>query len=574
METQKPMQLTFSSPIEAADNSRRIIAGKIVPFGEVGMTSAGAVIFEKGSIRIPNATSIKLLAQHEQTAAGVIGRAINFQETETQINGTFKVSASRDGENFLIKAAEGLLDGLSVGVEVLASRDRKDGVMIVTSAVLREVSLVESPAFASARVVDVAAEAGEGEMPEADDVAEEALEIQEDVLLDQISNAVDGLREIQDAERALEETESQSESEAAVSQDTTPATTEAAEASRPIIKASVPYGEHTTTVRHDITSMGKYVERKVKAALGDADSMQYVKASEDPAVVRAAADSMSTNPAFNPIQYLSNFVSNTNFGRPTIDAVSRGTLPASGLTLNIPSLITSAGGGSSVAPTVAATAESAAPSDTGMTSAYESVTINKYAGQQTISLELLERSDPIFFDQLAIQLERAYRLATDNAMIAILTAQGTQATATAGTTAGLMSFIGTEAPAAYAGSSYFASNLVANTAWWSNVISAQDTTGRPLFNTSTPWNSAGDAKPTSIKGSVMGLDFYVDKNLAAGLVDESAFIIAPETAYWWESPEAFFSVNVVNSMSVQTAIYGYGAGKVLIPAGVRRFNLT
>jgi len=27
-------------------------------------------------------------------------------------------------------------------------------------------------------------------------------------------------------------------------------------------------------------------------------------------------------------------------------------------------------------------------------------------------------------------------------------------------------------------------------------------------------------------------------------------------------------------MSVQTAIYGYAAGKVLIPAGVRRFNLT
>ena len=209
-----------------------------------------------------------------------------------------------------------------------------------------------------------------------------------------------------------------------------------------------------------------------------------------------------------------------------------------------------------------------------MTSAYESVTINKYAGQQTISLELLERSDPIFFDQLAIQLERAYRLATDSAMIAILTAQGTQATATAGTTAGLMSFIGTEAPAAYAGSSYFASNLVANTNWWSNVISATDTTNRPLFNTTTPWNSAGDAKPTSIKGSVMGLDFFVDKNLTSGLVDESAFIIAPETAYWWESPEAFFSVNVVNSMSVQTAIYGYGAGKVLIPAGVRRFNLT
>jgi HK97 family phage major capsid protein len=242
--------------------------------------------------------------------------------------------------------------------------------------------------------------------------------------------------------------------------------------------------------------------------------------------------------------------------------------------MNIPALVTSAGGGSDVAPTVAETAESDAPSNTGMTSAYESVTIKKYAGQQTISLELLERSDPIFFDQLAIQLERAYKLATDNAMVGILAAQGTQATATAGTTAGFISYIAAEAPKAYKGSSYFADRIVANTDWWSNLIGALDTTGRPLFTTTTPWNSAGQATPTSIKGQVMGLDLYVDKNVTAGLVDESAFIIAPETAYWWESPEAFFSVNVVNSMSVQTAIYGYGAGKVLIPAGVRRFNLT
>jgi hypothetical protein len=67
---------------------------------------------------------------------------------------------------------------------------------------------------------------------------------------------------------------------------------------------------------------------------------------------------------------------------------------------------------------------------------------------------------------------------------------------------------------------------------------------------------------------------FVDKNVTTGLVDESAFIIAPEAAMWFETPEAFFSVNVVSNMAVQTAIYGYGAGKVTIPAAVRRFNLA
>ena len=559
--------LTFSSPIEAADSGRRIISGVVVPYGVVGNTSAGAVIFERGSIQVPNTSKIKLLAQHEQTASGVIGRAQTLTDTADAMYGTFKVSASRDGENYLIKAAEGLLDGLSVGVDVVASQPGKDGTLYVQKAILREVSLVETPAFSAAVVTSVAAAA------DMSDAAEEALEELEDVQIQKISDAVDALKIIQVAQNVEEETEEPTtESEAMMSEVTPAAPAEASsEASRPTIKASTPY--ISSTVRHGITSKGKYTEHKIKAALGNEESKLWVAASEDPSSL-TAADTMSTNPAFNPIQYLSNFVSNTNFGRPAIDAVSRGTLPASGMTINIPSLVTSAGGGSSTAPTVASTAESAAPSDTPMTSAYESVTINKYAGQQTISLELLERSDPIFFDQLAIQLERAYLLATDSALIGILTSQGTQASTTAGTSAGLISYISTEAPAAYAGSSYFASNIVTNTNWWSTLIGAVDTTGRPIYSAIQPWNAGGESKPTSIKGNVLGLDLYVDKNVTAGLVDESAFIIAPETVTWWESAQAYFSVNVVSSMSVQTAIYGYGAGKVMIPAGVRRFNLT
>jgi HK97 family phage prohead protease len=564
------MQLTFSSQIEAADGERRIIAGQVVPFGAVGNTSVGKVIFERGSIQIPAVSKIKLLAQHNTNDP--IGRAKSFSETATGIDGVFKLSAASKASDYLVMASEGLIDGLSVGVEVLSSKERKDGVLIVTAAILKEVSLVESPAFTEARVLEVAAQAAEDEM------VEQTLEQIEDEQIAKISEAVKVLEETQKIEKALEQTETQTESEAAVSEDTTPATTEAAataEASRPVIKAATPYGEGVTRVRHGITSMGRYTEHKIKAALGDNVSREWVAASEDRSLLTATDATIGSNPAFNPIQYLSNFVSNTNFGRPTIDAVSRQAAPASGMQINIPSLVTSAGGGSSTAPTVASNPiDGTAPSDTAMTSAYETVTLSRYAGQQTIDLALLERSDPIFFDQLAIQLERAYRLATDSAMIAVLTAQGTQATGVAATNAGLISYVSTEAPAAYKGSSYFASNIVANTDWWSTIMGYTDTTGRPIYNAISPWNAAGDAKPTSIKGNVLGLDLYVDKNVTAGLVDESAFIIAPETAMWFETPEAFFSVNVVSNMAVQTAIYGYGAGKVLIPAGVRRFNLT
>ena len=562
--------LTFSAAIEAADTQRRVIAGQIVPWGEVGNTSAGKVIFERGSIQVPNVSKIKLLAQHQQTASGVIGRAQSIKETPTGMDGVFKVSASSDGENFLIKASEGILDGLSVGVDVIRAAERKDGVLIVKAAILKEVSLVETPAFDAARVIEVAAQE--------DDAAEMAIEQIEDEQIAKISEAVAILEQTQKIEKALEQTETETESEAQVD-NTTPAATEASqEASRPTIQAAAPYV--STTVRHGITSAGKWIEHELKAATGNKESAEWIAAAKD---LTAATDSIgTTNPAFNPIQYLNNFVSNTNFGRSTIDAVTKGALPSSGMTINIPSLVTSAGGGSSTAPTVATTGEDVAPSSTGMTSAYETVSVQKFAGSQVITLELLERSDPVFFDQLAIQLKRAYDKATDAYMVATLTSQGTQATVSAGTTAAdFQAFIATETAAAYSGSSYFAQNLAVSPQWWSKLQSYADTTGRPIYTLASPqFNAGGQVTPSSIKGNALGLDVYVDKFITGtvtGLDDDSMFVIAPETAMWWESPTAYFSVNhvadAVGNMALQTAIYGYAAAKVLIPAGVRRFNI-
>ena len=515
--------LTFSSPIEAADTGRRIISGVVVPFGKVGHTSVGDVVFEQGSIAIHDQTKIKLLAQHDPT--NPIGRAQSFTTTDTAIMGTFKISASQKGTDYLIMASEDLIGGLSVGVEVIASKPSKDGTLYVTAAVLKEVSLVESPAFKDAIVTKVAA--SEGEADPTTETESEAIVTEETPVPE------------------------------AVLPEAAPA--ETVEASRPTIKASTPY--ITSSVRSPIKSMGGYALHTIKAQLGDEDSALYVK---------AAADSTSTNPAFNPTQYLTNmFVSNTNFARPAVDACGRAALPASGMTLSIPSLITP----TDTAPTVASTAESAAPSNTGMTSEYLTYNVTKYAGQQTISLELIERSDPVFMDQLMIQLERAYLKATDAAVIAALIAGGTAATATAATSAGLISYLSTEAAAAYAGTSYFAKNVVIGTGTWAAAMGYTDSTGRPIYNASQPWNAAGDVKTSSIKGNLLGLDVYTDVNaVATNGADNSAFVIAPEAVTIFESPTAMFSVNVVSSMSVNLAIYGYMVPAVLQAKGVRKYK--
>jgi hypothetical protein len=152
------VKLTFSSAIEAADTERRIIAGVVVPFGEIGNTSVGPVMFERGSIAIHDTAKVKLLLQHQPNA--ILGRAQSFKTTDQAIYGSFKISASSAGQDALVMASEDLISGLSVGVDVQKS-EPKDGYLLVTAAKLQEVSLVETPAFVNAIVTSVAASEGE-----------------------------------------------------------------------------------------------------------------------------------------------------------------------------------------------------------------------------------------------------------------------------------------------------------------------------------------------------------------------------------------------------------------------------
>ena len=192
-----------------------------------------------------------------------------------------------------------------------------------------------------------------------------------------------------------------------------------------------------------------------------------------------------------------------------------------------------------------------------------------------VSFELLERSAPNFYDELMRELRIAYAVATDKALIAAFTASGTQATGVAATAAGLQSYVAKEAPAAYKATGKWARNLVASTDQWSAILGYADSTGRALFNAEQPYNAQGSASVNSAMGRVLGLDLYVDHNITvSGIVDESAFIVAPDAVTFYESPKTELRVNVLTSGEVELNLYGfYGIG-VKQGAGIRRFNLV
>jgi HK97 family phage prohead protease len=146
--------INFSADLEASE-SRRIIAGKIAPYGdEIGNTSVGKVIFEANSIQIDDPKNVKLLLEHDPKKP--IGRMKNVTEDSSGIFAEFKVSNTTRGTDSLIEASENLRSGLSVGVEVIKGKN-KDGVYRVSAARLLEVSLVQAAAFKSAEVTSVAA---------------------------------------------------------------------------------------------------------------------------------------------------------------------------------------------------------------------------------------------------------------------------------------------------------------------------------------------------------------------------------------------------------------------------------
>jgi HK97 family phage prohead protease len=510
--------------IEAASiecsEERREISGKIVPMGtgEVGSTNMGGVVFAANSIDVTDISKIRLLSQHDVKKP--IGRMVSAEVRQGDgIYATFKLSRSTAGNDALIQAQEGLVSGLSVGAEVISSQPSRDGHIVVTAAKLKEVSLVTEPAFKSAQVLEIAAE------------------------------------EVIPAE------ETQPESEPQVEESTTaveaPAVEAAAvEAARPTVVANLQVKERTAPI-----TSAQYLEASIKAAMGDDKARR---------MVLSADDSTSTNTGLTLPQHLNEFVTTTFTGRPAFEAVTRQALPESGMSFTIPKLGT--------APTVADTDEGAAPSETGMTSTYDTVTVNKFAGLNRISWELIDRSSPAFMELLMTELRKAYEKSTDAALIAAFTASGTAATGVAATAAGLQSFISVESAAAYKNTGgNFANKLVASTDQWAAISGYADTTGRALYSAQgQTMNASGAVVPTSVVGNVLGTSLIVDHNIAtSGIVDESAFLVAPESVYVWESPTTQLRLQVLQSGELEIALYGYLAIGVLKGgAGVRRFNLA
>lgn len=153
--------LTFTDvPVTefSVDLAGRTIEGLALPYGKIGAKYGQKFRFAKGALSWSEVGRVKLLREHGQA----IGRAVKLTDSAAGLRVKFKVARGDAGDEALLLAEDGVLDGLSVGVDFDMAADtvpdpKARGVTLVRRADLREVSLTAMPAFDDARVTSVAA---------------------------------------------------------------------------------------------------------------------------------------------------------------------------------------------------------------------------------------------------------------------------------------------------------------------------------------------------------------------------------------------------------------------------------
>jgi len=515
------MKVTTPFTITAADSESRTITGQIVAFDTAANASTGKVMFKQGSL---NPTNVKLNLEHDSSRP--IGKTLSmeFAPDGKSINATFKISKTTAGSDAIQEAIDGLRDGFSVEAMAKEFGYNEDGTMVVSSADLVGVALTHNPAFGDlTRVSNVAATTAPEDSAPSSDVADASHTSTEG---DEVENTV--------------------EEQAAV---------ETVEASAQVQATSIAKPVNFIAARNPINDPATFLMHKVAAMRGSEESRNFI----------AAATSSTDNPGLIPTRQFREVVNGlADNVRASIDSISTGTLPTAGLTFEIPKI--------TQLPDVSVVDELDTVTPVVMESEFIPVSVKSFKGNQVMSVELADRSDPLFFSELISNLSSQYARAT-NAYNSGQIITGATKTATGYgsdiTAAELLAWVSAGAVSVYSNTFKFADAIVVSPAMWGRIMSF-NVDGRPIYNALQPQNAAGNAQPRSLRGSVNGIDLWVDTALS-GTGDNSMYVINRDAYTWYESPRLELRTNFINDGSIGILLYGYGATATKIAAGAYAF---
>ena len=150
-----PLELRVTSSLLLRDAEQRIISGVVVPYDSETKVSGYREMFARGAFADQDPSTVPLLISHRH-ADLPIGRTLSLEEGTIGLSGEWQLSETRDADEVLALASDGVPLGLSVGFVPIEDRWSKDRRRVTRlRAKLGEVSVVGVPQYAESQVAAV-----------------------------------------------------------------------------------------------------------------------------------------------------------------------------------------------------------------------------------------------------------------------------------------------------------------------------------------------------------------------------------------------------------------------------------
>ena len=482
----------------------RTITGLAVPWNVTASVSDGTkVCFLPGSLSEAGPAP-KLLGNHDM--GQLMGMVTERVSTDEGMMFTAKLANIPMADNALELMTMGALDSVSVGAVPVDFKWAGD-TMMISAANWVELSIVPIPAFASAQIATVAAEAAAE--PETDSPPSP-----EEIEMPEIVAPVEAATVL-----------------------TTPIYAEAATVLTTPIYATAAVNLPLPTPAEYIAAMAAGGERFARVQ----------------AAVRAAAPDVLTSdtPGILPQIIVSPVYNNFLGLRPVIDACGARAMPAGGKIFIRPSVTTH------TSMAVQSAENTSLQAGTFVVTS-NAVTKGTYGGYATISEQDIDWTDPNVVALILDDMARIYANTTDNvaadALVTAATVTETFDPLLIADPAEWTRFAYAAGAAILTGSNgNLPTHMFVDTGTWAALGQLCDTAGRPLFPQMGPMNAFGSLAPGNGSGVAFGLNIVVDRNFAA-----DTLIIGDTTGFeCFEQQKGALSLTAPDTISRTISWHGY-----------------
>lgn len=473
------------------------VTARLVPFGHEIRHDGRTVSFEAGGVRIPDEL-IPVNLEHGDHPLERIGKATELREEDGALVVDFEISDTQAGRDVKALLSDGVLTDVSAGILL----DDTKGT--IRTGVLDHVSIVGRGAFhdAGSQVLSIHSEQTEGGSE-----------------MSQTEATTDGGTTEPGNELELE----------------------VADLRRQVTELAAPI---TTEPRPAFSDKRDFVLCLTAAQRGDGESISRM------AEFVLSDDTTTTAAGLVPAFLSSEIISILDTSRPYLETITRDPIGSAGMEVQFPRVTSK--------PTVdVQTDEKTEVASSPTAIDLLTVPLVTYAGASDVSLQLIERSQPSFVDQLFRELASVYAQRTGGDAVDAANAGATGQEVVAD--------LGADASATFAAVAAANQNIISlvrrpATHWalggdrWAELTSLTDSDGRPLlvFPNNGPMNAQGQASFTSLAGQYHGLVAFLDVN---GDPTESTVYNSDLFSAYVEQTPAQLRAAVVSLLGVELGVW-------------------